>query len=98
MSSTQLAATSEGGQRRDAGLRLDGARLRRQLRLRGVTAGEVARLSGVSANTLTRCLAGAPISERTLRLVAGVLMDLPMLPGALVADEPAPESEILVSA
>jgi hypothetical protein len=87
--STTQAASNESN--RDAGLRLDGARFRRELRVRGVTAGTVARVARVSPNTLTRCLSGAPISERTLREIVRALTSMPVLQGAseLLAPETA---------
>ena len=66
---------------RDAVLRLDAARFRRELHIRGVTAGTVARAAGVTPNTLSRCLAGAPITVGTLRAVAMALDTLPVLQG-----------------
>lgn len=74
---------------RVTGLRLDGARFQRELYVRGVTAGTVARVARVSPNTITRCLSGAPISERTLRDIVGALHSLPVLLGAgdLLASE-----------
>jgi hypothetical protein len=74
--------TSGEPQQRDAGLRLDPARFRRELRIRGATAGAVARAAHVSPNTLTRCRNGSPISERTLREVVRVLVAMPVLHGA----------------
>lgn len=67
---------------RDTGLRLDGARLRRELYIRGVTAGAVARAAKVSPNTMTRAMAGDPIRQRTLREVVGALIAMPVLLGA----------------
>jgi hypothetical protein len=65
----------------DAVLCLDAARFRRELYIRGVTAGTVARVAGVAPNTLSRCLAGAPITVGTLRAVAKALDSLPVLHG-----------------
>jgi hypothetical protein len=88
---SSIQVTSGEPQPRDAGLRLDGARFRRELRVRGVTAGTVARVARVSPNTLTRCLNGAPISERTLREIVRALTSMPVLQGAseLLAPENA---------
>lgn len=66
----------------DPGLRLDGARLRRELRRRGVSASHVAQLASVSPNTLTRALAGERITVGSLREIARALQGLPVLPGA----------------
>lgn len=84
----QPSTTLLASERRDAGLRLDPARFRRELRIRGATAGAVARAARVSPNTLTRCRNGAPISERTLREIVRVLVAMPVLHGAgeLLAD------------
>ncbi len=68
-------------QRRDAGLRLDAARFRRELYLRGVTACGFASFAKLSPNTLTRCLNGAPISEHTLRAIVRALSATPKLRG-----------------
>jgi transcriptional regulator with XRE-family HTH domain len=62
-------------------LRLDGARFRREMARRGASARDVSRVSGVAPNTLTRCLAGAPITVATLRAVAKALDSLPVLHG-----------------
>jgi hypothetical protein len=78
----QPSTTLLASERRDAGLRLDPARFRRELRIRGATAGAVARAAHVSPNTLTRCRNGAPISERTLREIVRVLVAMPVLHGA----------------
>jgi predicted transcriptional regulator len=80
--------------------RLDGARFRHELRVRGVTAGAVAKVARVSPNTLTRCIAGAPIRESTLREVIRALMSLPVMRGSeLVAPEttktPSVELDVL---
>jgi hypothetical protein len=91
-------AASLASHQRDTGLRLDGGRLRHEFRVRGLTAGRVADLANMSPNTLTRALAGDPISERTLRSIVRVLADLPMLPGAtdLVAGAPIAHPESVV--
>ena len=83
-------AASLASHQRDGGLRLEGARLRHELRVRGLTASRVADLANMSPNTLTRALAGDPITERTLRSIVRVLTEFPMLPGAtdLVASAP----------
>jgi transcriptional regulator with XRE-family HTH domain len=65
----------------DAGVRLDTGRFRRELALRGVTAGTVAHVAGVAPNTISRILAGQPISIATLRAVARALHETPVLPG-----------------
>ena len=65
----------------DAVLRVDTARFRRALYVRGVTAGEVARAADVAPNTISRILAGAPITVATLRAVVRALASLPLLPG-----------------
>lgn len=65
----------------DAGVRLDAGRFRRELALRGVTAGTVAHVAGVAPNTISRILAGQPISIATLRAVARALHETPVLPG-----------------
>jgi transcriptional regulator with XRE-family HTH domain len=65
----------------DAGVRLDAGRFRRELALRGVTAGTVAHVAGVAPNTISRILAGLPISIATLRAVAHALHEMPVLPG-----------------
>lgn len=64
-----------------AGLRLDADRFRRELALRGITSGTVAEVAGVAPNTISRILAGQPISVATLRQVAKALHSLPVLPG-----------------
>ena len=65
----------------EAGVRLDVGRFRRELALRGVTAGTVAHVAGVAPNTISRILAGQPISIATLRAVARALHETPLLPG-----------------
>jgi hypothetical protein len=72
---------------RDTGLRLDGARLRRDLYIRGCTAATIARLAKVSPNTLTRCLAGDAIRQCTLREVVRALVSMPVLDVDLVVSE-----------
>jgi hypothetical protein len=64
---------------RDTGLRLDGARLRRELYIRGCTAATIARLATLSPNTLTRCLAGDAIRQQTLRELVRALATMPVL-------------------
>ncbi len=64
---------------RDTGLRLDGARLRRELYIRGCTAATIARLAKVSPNTMTRAMAGDPIRQHTLREVVRALVAMPVL-------------------
>jgi transcriptional regulator with XRE-family HTH domain len=72
----------------DAGVRLDAGRFRRELALRGITAGTLAHVAGVAPNTISRILAGQPISIATLRAVARALHETPVLPGMaeLLAD------------
>jgi hypothetical protein len=67
---------------RDTGLRLDGARLRRELYIRCCTAAAIARLAKVSPNTMTRAMAGEPIRQQTLREVVRALVSIPPLHGA----------------
>jgi transcriptional regulator with XRE-family HTH domain len=69
---------------RDTGLRLDGARLRRELYIRGCTAATIARLATLSPNTLTRCLAGDAIRQQTLRELVKALATMPVLDVDLV--------------
>ena len=64
---------------RDTGLRLDGARLRRELYIRGCTAATIARAARVSPNTMTRAMAGDPIRQQTLREVVRALVAMPVL-------------------
>jgi transcriptional regulator with XRE-family HTH domain len=65
----------------DAGVRLDAGRFRRELALRALTAGTIAHVAGVAPNTISRILAGQPISIATLRAVARALHETPVLPG-----------------
>jgi len=81
LSSSQPGVVSVASQQRDVGVRLDGNRFRRELHLRGVTAGDIAQLAGVSPNTLSRCLAGEPITIGTLRNIVRTLASLPVLQG-----------------
>jgi hypothetical protein len=81
LSTSQIDVMSEGSRQSDAGLRLDGVRLRRELRLRGATAGRVAELAEVSPNTLTRAMAGEPITVSSLRAIVRALASLPVLVG-----------------
>ncbi|PZR80335.1 MAG: hypothetical protein DLM65_08480 [Candidatus Aeolococcus gillhamiae] len=64
------------------GLRLDRERFLRELHRRGATAATLACAAHISPNTVTRCLSGAPISQRTLRGIVAALMALPILEGA----------------
>ena len=52
-------------------------RLRHELARRALSAGELARLSGLSAATVTAALCGRPIAEKSLRLIASALAEVP---------------------
>ena len=54
---------------------------RREMAIRGVTSGTVAATAGIAPNTVSRILAGQPISIGTLRAIARALQSLPVLRG-----------------
>jgi hypothetical protein len=64
-------------------------RLRYEMAIRGITAGELARLAEVNKNTITRALAGGPVSRRTLRELSRALLMYPTLRMADVLPEEA---------
>jgi DNA-binding Xre family transcriptional regulator len=74
------------------GHRINGAELSRQLALRGTEKQELARAAGVSPATITSCLAGRPVSTRTLRAIATALHEMEPLAGveALLAQNGQP--------
>ncbi len=73
---------------------LDASRLRRELARRGLSATDLAHEARLSAATVSAALAGRPITTTSLRLIAEVLMRVPVvdaIDGLLLRnpDEPA---------
>jgi transcriptional regulator with XRE-family HTH domain len=58
---------------------LDPSRLRRELARRGLSATDLAREARLSAATVSAALAGRPITTTTLRLIADVLLRVPVV-------------------
>lgn len=57
---------------------VDPVRLRYEMAIRGLSASDLAREARVSAATISAALAGRSIAETSLRLIAGVLLAVPV--------------------
>ncbi|HEY1455911.1 MAG TPA: helix-turn-helix transcriptional regulator [Candidatus Dormibacteraeota bacterium] len=74
-------------------IKLDPARLERELARRGWNATDLARAAGCSAATISGARRGRPINSLTLSRIAGALTQAPILPGIdeiLGPQEPSP--------
>src|SRR6266566_6013317 len=73
-------------------VRLNTARLRREMARRGLSGADLATLAGLSPTTISTAKHGRPVSPRTLRKIAFALSRAPALPGGedllLEADGP----------
>jgi transcriptional regulator with XRE-family HTH domain len=63
------------------GISLDGGKLRAVMVARGLSAARLAELSKTSPNTMTRAMAGRPISTRSARRIAETLDKTPVVAG-----------------